>query len=94
MLTNVESICLNSVLPGRNVNVTRRANFIRLAEARVNKAMKAIRIIGNLSNKGNYEYNDEDIKAIVNALQKEINDMKAKFKNEGTVSEMEFRLKR
>lgn len=75
------------------MKVSRRANFIRLAEARVNKAMKSIQIIGNLANKGNYEYTDEDVRAIVNALQKEINDMKSKFKNEGANSAMEFRLK-
>jgi len=72
----------------------RRKSFIRLAEARVGKAMKAIRIIGNLSNKSNYEYSDSDVREIINALQKEINDLNAKFKLKGQRERPEFRLKK
>jgi transposase-like protein len=71
---------------------TKRANFIRLAEARVTKALKAIKVVGNLSNKANYEYTDQDIQKIINALQAEISTLKSRFKNKGTGENIEFKL--
>ncbi len=71
---------------------TKRTNFVRLAEARVTKALKSIKVIGNLSNKTNYEYTDQDINKIINALQAEINLLKARFKNKGNGEAVEFKL--
>ena len=51
----------------------KRENFVRLAEARVGRAIDSIRIIGNLSNRSNYSYNEQDVQKIVRALQEEIN---------------------
>jgi len=70
----------------------KRANFIRLAEARVTKALKAIKVVGNLSNKANYEYTDQDIQKIINALQAEISTLRSRFKNKGTGENIEFKL--
>lgn len=70
----------------------KRANFVRLAEARVNKAIKSIQVVANLSNRNNYEYSDEDVKAITAVLQNELNDLKTRFKNEGSNAVSEFRL--
>ncbi len=58
----------------------KRDNFIRLAEGRVTRAIDAIRVIGNLSNRSNYEYSEEDSKRIIDALQSEINALKTQFK--------------
>lgn len=71
----------------------RRANFIRLAEARVNKAIKSIQVIGNLSNKANYEYSEADVKLITQALQRELSNLKHRFQHDGNDSTSEFRLK-
>jgi hypothetical protein len=71
---------------------TKRSNFVRLAEARVTKALKSIKVIGNLSNKANYDYTDQDINKIVNALQAEINVLKSRFKNKGNSETVEFKL--
>jgi uncharacterized protein YpuA (DUF1002 family) len=71
---------------------TKRSNFVRLAEARVTKALKSIKVIGNLSNKANYDYTDQDINKIVNALQAEINVLKSRFKNKGNSEAVEFKL--
>jgi hypothetical protein len=71
---------------------TKRSNFIRLAESRVTKALKSIKVIGNLSNKANYEYTDQDINKIINALQAEINVLKSRFKNKGNSETVEFKL--
>ena len=39
-----------------------RENFVRLAEARTRKTLKDIRLIGNLSNRSNYNFSEEDIR--------------------------------
>jgi hypothetical protein len=70
----------------------KRENFIRLAEARVNRALKEIRLIGNLSNRGAYTYSDSDVRAIFKALQRELDTAKARFVGDGGLSEKEFRL--
>jgi len=56
--------------------------FQRLAEKRVNEALKRIRLVGNLANKNNYEYTDKHAKKIVDALEAEIRVLKSKFKDE------------
>ena len=58
----------------------KRDNFIRLAEGRVTRAIDSIRVIGNLSNRSNYEYTEEDSKRIIDALQREVNELKVQFK--------------
>lgn len=61
----------------------RREKFITLAERRTNNAIKQIRLIGNLSNKGNYDYSTEDVEKIFNTLNKELKAMKDRFSSEG-----------
>lgn len=58
----------------------RREKFVDLAEKRVNKTIKQIQLIGNLSNKSAYEYYHTDIEAIFLELEKEIEAARAKFK--------------
>lgn len=70
----------------------KRDRFVRLAEARVAKAIKSIRIIGNLANKNNYEYTERDVNRIYGALQSEINDLKAQFKVGTSNNDVQFRL--
>ena len=57
-------------------------NFERLAEKRVNEAIKKIRLIGNLANKANYDYTEGHSKRILEALEAELKNVKSKFKNE------------
>ena len=56
-----------------------RENFVRLAENRTEKALKSIRLIGNLSNSTNYSFKKSDIDKIFTALNAEIRDSKSKF---------------
>lgn len=51
---------------------SKRERFVRLAEARTNKIMDMLRLLGNCSNKSNYDYNEEDIKQIFAAIDKEV----------------------
>lgn len=70
----------------------KRKKFIDLAEARVNRAIKDIRLIGNLANRNSYEYSDEDARKIVRALQKELDSAKARFFGDAGGKDNEFRL--
>jgi len=76
-----------------NMAGVKRSNFVRLAEARVNRALRTIRTIGNLSNKSNYEYTEEDIRKIMSALNREVAEVKNRFKNQGIRDSSEFKLK-
>jgi hypothetical protein len=56
-----------------------REKFIRLAEKRTQKAIETITLIGKLSNKSNYSYNEDDVKKIRKALLDAVNDAISKF---------------
>lgn len=60
----------------------KRAKFVELGTNRVNRAIKDLRLIGNLSNRSTYEYGDEDAKKILRALQRELDDLKLRFRGE------------
>jgi uncharacterized protein YdaT len=70
----------------------KRKKFIDLAEARVNRAIKDIRLIGNLANKAAYDYSDEDSKKIFRALQKELDSAKSRFTGETGGKDSDFKL--
>lgn len=70
----------------------KRAKFVELAQSRVNKTLAQIRLVGNLANRNNYEFNEEDARKIVRALQKEVDAVKAKFSDSGGSQGPEFKL--
>ena len=70
----------------------RRRKFIKLAEKRTVNAIKAIRIIGKLGNPNAYEYDDNDVRKIVKALNDEIEAMKTRMKNTKPSDDVAFRL--
>jgi hypothetical protein len=54
-----------------------------LARKRVSRALKDIQLIGNLSNRSNYDYTDEDVAKIVKALSDEVAACRKKFEVAG-----------
>lgn len=58
---------------------TKWERFVRIAEARTNRILDNMRLLGNCSSKSNYEYTDEDIKKIFGALEKELKQTKNRF---------------
>jgi len=58
---------------------TRKEKFIRLATYRTNLVLEKLRILGNLSNKTNYDYTDEDINKIFAAIDSQLRIAKARF---------------
>ena len=58
---------------------TKKEKFVRLAEARTNKALAQIKLISNLSDKSTYEFTEEDVNKIFTHLEKEIKIARARF---------------
>jgi hypothetical protein len=56
-----------------------RSKFVELAQKRVSKAMKDIQLIGNLSNRSNYDYTEDDVAKIMKALAEEVSACRKKF---------------
>ena len=69
----------------------KREKFQQLAEKRVNRAIKDLRLIGNLSNRKNYSFDDEDVRKIMKALDTEMKTLKARFA-QARSSDNEFKL--
>ena len=44
----------------------KRAKFVELANKRVTRALKDLELIANLSKRRNYEYDDEQVRKIIN----------------------------
>jgi ribosomal protein L7/L12 len=70
----------------------KRTKFVELAQSRTINAIRAIRVIGKLANKSHYDYTDADVKRIVQALNKEVDAVKARLAEKGAKSEVEFQL--
>jgi len=66
---------------------SRRERFIRIAEARTNKILTMLRLLGNCSSKANYEYTEKDIRQIFGALEKEIRNTRNRFMGIDTTEE-------
>jgi len=58
----------------------KKKEFIKLANKRVNKGIKLIQLIGNLSSKANYDYDEKQSAKIISALEFEIKTIKERFK--------------
>lgn len=71
----------------------KRKKFIELAEKRVNNALKQIELVGNLGNKSNYEYSEEDYQKIFRAIDEEVRKMKRRFIDSEAKSNKKFMLK-
>ena len=69
-----------------------RDKFVELAEKRVQKTIKSIRLISNLANKTNYSYGDDDLRKIFSTLKKELISAQKKFEMTSDESHEEFRL--
>lgn len=71
---------------------TKRERFVRLAEARTNKIIDMMRLLGNCSSRANYEYTDEDVRKIFTAIEREMKNARAKYNGSDTQKEDRFSL--
>lgn len=75
-------------------NETKREKFERLAEQRVTEIIKKIRLVGNLANRRNYDYEKKHIEEIITTLEKELKDLKNKFQEENRDNQRVFSFSR
>ena len=71
---------------------TKNEKFVRIAEARTNKIIDMIRVLGNCSNKATYDYSKDDVRKIFTAIDNELKAAKAKFDSSSEDS-IKFKLK-
>ena len=69
-----------------------REKFVELGEKRVTKAIKDIRLIGNLSNRTNYKYDENDVRKILKVLKIEISNLEARFESRNGGNGIDFKL--
>jgi bifunctional pyridoxal-dependent enzyme with beta-cystathionase and maltose regulon repressor activities len=72
----------------------KNARFHRLAERRVTETIRKLRLVGNLSNRHNYAYTDEHVKQILDALEAELKQVRARFRQEASTQNTAFSFKK
>ena len=72
-----------------NPKETPEEKFYRLATSRVEHIFEHLRILGNLSNRANYRYTDEQIAKVFGEIQAAVDETKALFRPR---KKREFRL--
>lgn len=58
---------------------TKEEAFRRLATKRTNRVLKDISLVGNLSDRGNYNYNSLQVYKIFKSIEAELRDAKVRF---------------
>ena len=71
---------------------SKEVRFRRLAEARVNKIIDMIRLLGNLSSRLNYAYTHDQVDQIFSAIQAELMKAKMRFLRTKNSSKRRFSL--
>jgi len=72
---------------------SKREKFVRLAEARTNKIIDMIQLLGNCSNTGTYEYTQSDVDQIFSAIESELKETKKRFQKIESSKGTRFTLK-
>lgn len=65
----------------------RKDKFIALANSRTNRVIQQIRLIGNLSDKSNYNYTEEQYEKILYRLREEIDNIESRFDSGGDIED-------
>tara|TARA_B100000287_G_scaffold312272_1_gene295568 strand:- start:353 stop:616 length:264 start_codon:yes stop_codon:yes gene_type:complete len=58
-----------------------RLKFLRLAEKRVNKVAKQLQLIGNLSNRTNYSYDETEVEKIFSYIEACVQSSRERFQS-------------
>ena len=73
---------------------TKNARFRRVAEARVNKIIRMLRLLGNCSGTNTYVYDSDAVEQIFTALQIELDQARKRFSENGRPGRNRFSLSR
>ena len=58
----------------------KRQKFVRLATKRTNLVLKKLDVLSKLSNRGNYEYTDEDVDKVFAAIREKVDEAQDTFR--------------
>lgn len=72
---------------------TKAEKFKRVAEARTNKIIDQIKLLGNCSSTITYSYTDDQVKQIFDAIETELREAKRKFNKTDKDKNSRFSLK-
>lgn len=70
---------------------SKRDRFSRLAERRMNDLIEKFRLVGNLADRRNYDYTDDQAKQIIRAVEGQARELKQRFQADDTPREKSFR---
>ena len=76
----------------KQVEESKHDKFVRLAEARTNKIIDTLQLLGNCSNTSVYEYSQEEVNEIFQAIEQEVREAKRKFTKVETEKTQKFTL--
>ena len=71
---------------------TKREKFVRIAQARTNKIINMIQLLGNCSNQSLYEYSQKDVNKIFNTIQTELDEAKKRYSKQDSQKGSKFTL--
>lgn len=71
----------------------KQSKFVEIAEKRVTRLLKEIRLIGNLSNRNNYSYEPDDVAKIFTAIEVELKTSRKRFEVALASDEKSFKLR-
>jgi len=71
-------------------NETKHERFVRIAERRTQQVLEKLRILGNCSNRGIYEFSEEEVEKIFRAVLRQVEITRAQF--EDRAKRVEFKL--
>lgn len=71
----------------------KREKFIQLAERRVSRLLRDLRLVGNLGNKNNYSYTSEDVRKIFSAIESELRIARKRLDGTGNSDDAPFKLR-
>ena len=58
---------------------TKRERFVEIAGKRTNRIIDDLHLLGNCSNKNNYEYSDEDVRRMFAAIEEALRESKGRY---------------
>jgi len=67
--------------------------FVELAERRVSRVLRDLRLVGNLGNKNNYSYTNDDVRKIFSAIEGELRTTRKRFDGTSGSDEASFKLR-
>ena len=70
---------------------TNRERFVRIAEARTQKIIDMIELLGNCSNQYNYEYTQKDVEKMFSAIESALKSSKSRFTTETSTKDTRFK---